>query len=77
VPLNALLQKQGHETIGAGRALAVQNLFENIAILLFVGFYAGMEKSGVAVVPTVAILGGLLFTGLAALSVWRLKAGRR
>ncbi|HEY0665700.1 MAG TPA: lysophospholipid transporter LplT, partial [Gallionella sp.] len=34
VPLNALLQQRGHETIGAGNALAVQNFAENIAMLL-------------------------------------------
>ena len=73
VPLNALLQERGHQTIGAGRALAVQNLFENLSILLFVGFYAGMQGVGVAVVPTVAILGALLFVGLSAISIWRLK----
>ena len=39
VPLNALLQERGHETIGAGNALAVQNFAENIAMLVFVGGY--------------------------------------
>ena len=29
VPLNALLQERGHETVGAGNAVAVQNFFEN------------------------------------------------
>ena len=27
VPLNALLQERGHETVGAGNAVAVQNFF--------------------------------------------------
>jgi len=76
VPLNALLQERGHQTIGAGRALAVQNLFENLSILLFVGFYAGMQGVGVTVAPTVAILGALLFVGLSAIFIWRLKSFR-
>ena len=39
VPLNALLQARGHETIGAGNALAVQNFAENIAMLVFAVSY--------------------------------------
>jgi LPLT family lysophospholipid transporter-like MFS transporter len=39
VPLNAVLQRRGHQSIGTGRALAVQNLFENIAMLLAVSVY--------------------------------------
>ena len=35
VPMNAMLQNAGHHTIGAGRALAVQNLWENMAMMLF------------------------------------------
>jgi LPLT family lysophospholipid transporter-like MFS transporter len=73
VPLNALLQERGHQTIGAGRAVAVQNLFENLSMLLFVGLYAGMQSAGIAVIPTAAMLGTLLFAGLLALSTWRLK----
>jgi LPLT family lysophospholipid transporter-like MFS transporter len=30
VPLNALLQERGHDTVGAGHAIAVQNFGENI-----------------------------------------------
>lgn len=39
IPFNALLQEFGHKTIGSGRTLAVQNLFENFSILIFVGVY--------------------------------------
>ncbi len=39
VPLNALLQESGHRSIGAGKALAVQNFFENFAMLALVGLY--------------------------------------
>ena len=37
VPLNALLQERGKETVGAGNAIAVQNLGENTAMLLMLG----------------------------------------
>ena len=40
IPLNAMLQEIGHKTVGSGRALAVQNLFENLAILMFAGMYS-------------------------------------
>ncbi len=39
VPLNALLQERGHQTVGAGHAVAVQNLAENAAMLLMIGVY--------------------------------------
>lgn len=41
VPLNALLQDRGHATVGTGRALAVQNFAENVAMLGFVGLLMG------------------------------------
>lgn len=74
IPLNALLQERGHETVGAGRALAVQNLVENLTMLLFVGFYAGLQAADVPVVASVAILGAALLAGLGTLTVWRLRA---
>ncbi|MBI3560619.1 MAG: lysophospholipid transporter LplT [Gammaproteobacteria bacterium] len=46
VPLNALLQERGHETVGAGHAIAVQNLVENITMLLMIGAYILATKAG-------------------------------
>jgi MFS transporter, LPLT family, lysophospholipid transporter len=45
VPLNALLQHQGHHLIGAGHSIAVQNFNENIGILIMLGFYLLMVKA--------------------------------
>jgi LPLT family lysophospholipid transporter-like MFS transporter len=73
VPLNALLQERGHLGIGAGRALAVQNFWENLAMLGFVGTYAMLE--GVPVVSLATGLGATLVAGLAALA-WS-RRGRR
>ncbi len=73
VPLNALLQQRGHESTGAGHAVAVQNLFENLSMLLFVGFYAGMQASRIAAVTSVAAFGVLLCGGLLILAIWRLR----
>jgi LPLT family lysophospholipid transporter-like MFS transporter len=40
VPLDALLQKEGERDVGAGSAIAIQNLFENLSMLTFVSGYA-------------------------------------
>ncbi len=45
VPLNALLQHRGHELIGAGHSIAVQNFNEHIGILLMLGAYLLMVKA--------------------------------
>lgn len=39
IPLNSLLQYRGHQLIGAGNSLAVQNFFENIFMLIAVGLF--------------------------------------
>ena len=46
VPMNALLQHRGHVLMGAGHSIAVQNFNENIGILVMVGLYALMVRSG-------------------------------
>jgi LPLT family lysophospholipid transporter-like MFS transporter len=73
VPLNALLQERGHETIGAGNALAVQNFVENIAMLLFVGGYSLASSAGVPVTTTIFVFGLLLIIFMCALAIFRLK----
>ena len=73
VPLNALLQARGHETIGAGNALAVQNFAENIAMLLFVGFYSAAVAAGVSVLTSVIAFGLLLLMFTGALALFRLR----
>jgi MFS family permease len=48
VPLNALLQHRGHQLIGAGHSIAVQNFNEHIGILIMLGFYLLMVKTNIA-----------------------------
>lgn len=48
VPLNALLQHQGHHLIGAGHSIAVQNFNEHIGILVMLGCYLLMEKASMS-----------------------------
>jgi LPLT family lysophospholipid transporter-like MFS transporter len=66
VPLNALLQERGHETVGAGRALAIQNLLENTAMLLMVGGYSLAD--GLPIADAVSGFGLLMLAGTAALA---------
>jgi LPLT family lysophospholipid transporter-like MFS transporter len=39
VPLDALLQKEGENGVGAGSAIAIQNMFENLSMLALVSGY--------------------------------------
>jgi LPLT family lysophospholipid transporter-like MFS transporter len=73
VPLNALLQEKGHETVGAGHAVAVQNFFENFAMLGLVGLYTLMDRSGMPVVQSATLFGGVVLVAIGALAAFRLK----
>lgn len=73
VPLNALLQERGHESIGAGNALAVQNFAENIAMLLFVGGYSLATAAGVSVTASITVFGLVMLLVIGVLAAFRLK----
>ncbi len=60
VPMNALLQHRGHNLMGAGRSIAVQNFNEQACILGLGAFYAGMTKMGLSVFVAIAVLGTLV-----------------
>ncbi len=64
VPLNALLQERGHETVGAGNAVAVQNFFENCTMLTLVGLYIFLESNGTPVVLSTTIFGAVIFVAI-------------
>jgi LPLT family lysophospholipid transporter-like MFS transporter len=76
VPLNALLQARGHETIGAGNALAVQNFAENIAMLMFVGGYSLATEAGVPVAMSIGGFGLILVVVIGGLAINRLQSRR-
>ena len=57
VPLNALLQHQGHHLIGAGHSIAVQNFNEHIGILIMLGLYLLMVKANVPINSIVIAFG--------------------
>lgn len=71
VPLNALLQERGKQTVGAGNAIAVQNLGENMAMLLMLGVYSLAVKAGAPVVAIGVGFGALFALAIAGLWVWQ------
>jgi LPLT family lysophospholipid transporter-like MFS transporter len=71
VPLNALLQAIGKDSVGAGNAIAVQNLGENMAMLLMLGLYSLAVKAGVPVVGTGVGFGAIFALAIAALWLWQ------
>ena len=60
VPMNALLQHRGHNLMGAGRSIAVQNFNEQACILGLGAFYAGMTKFGLSAFGAITIFGLLV-----------------
>ncbi len=57
VPMNALLQHRGHNLMGAGRSIAVQNFNEQACILVLGAFYVGMTKFGLSAFVAITVFG--------------------
>lgn len=74
VPLNALLQENAHETVGAGHGLAIQNLFENILILIFIGLYHLASTSGLPPSGVAFVFGLLALFAMGSIGFWRLRS---
>ena len=73
VPLNALLQERGHQTVGAGHAIAVQNFFENGMMLIMIGTYTLMTRAGIEPVSAATLFGGLVLICVTLLRTHYLK----
>ena len=63
VPMNALLQHRGHNLMGAGRSIAVQNFNEQACILGLGAFYSLSLKLGLSVFGAI-ITFGLVVAGI-------------
>jgi LPLT family lysophospholipid transporter-like MFS transporter len=74
VPLNALLQERGHESVGAGNAIAIQNLAENSMMLLMIGLYTLTSRAGAPVRLTAVGFGVCLATAIAGLWIYRVRS---
>lgn len=73
VPLNALLQERGKHTVGAGNAIAVQNLGENTAMLLMLGLFSLAVKTGASIVGIGIGFGAVFALAISALWLWQIK----
>jgi len=62
VPINAALQEIGQQSIGSGSAVALQNFFQNVAMLLAVGSYTYSVTLNISPVNAMLTLGVLVFT---------------
>jgi LPLT family lysophospholipid transporter-like MFS transporter len=76
VPLNALLQERGHESVGAGHAIAIQNLAENSMMLMMIGAYTVIMRAGASVIAVAAGFGAALSIAIAALWWSRVRERR-
>ena len=57
VPMNALLQHRGHNLMGAGRSIAVQNFNEQACILGLGAFYSFSAGVGLTAFGAITIFG--------------------
>lgn len=73
VPLNALLQARGHDTVGAGHAIAVQNLVENLTMLVMIGGYTLAVRAGGQVSEIAGGFGAFLAAAISLLWIYRNK----
>ena len=68
VPINALLQEIGHESVGSGHAVAVQHFFENFAMLSVTLLYTWSVSAGVASTHVMWFLGFAVLLATAIIS---------
>jgi MFS transporter, LPLT family, lysophospholipid transporter len=73
VPMNALLQHRGHNLMGAGRSIAVQNFNEQACILGLGAFYAGMTKFGLSAFSAITIFGLVVAGIMEVIRRWHLR----
>lgn len=74
VPLNALLQHRGHQLIGAGHSIAVQNFNEHIGILIMLGFYLLMVKANIAISAIIVAFGLFIILSMSIINrIYRTK----
>lgn len=69
VPMNALLQHRGHNLMGSGRSIAVQNFNEQAAILGLGAFYSALTRGGLSVFVSIGVFGALV--AFASWLIWR------
>lgn len=76
VPMNALLQHRGHNLMGAGRSIAVQNFNEQACILGLGALYAGLTKFGMSAFGAISIFGIVVAGTMWLIRRWHIANGR-
>lgn len=74
VPLNALLQDKGQQSVGAGHAIAVQNLAENSMMLVMIGLYTAVMRAGASVNVVALSFGAVLSLTIGGLWWYHLRS---
>jgi MFS family permease len=73
VPMNALLQHRGHNLMGAGRSIAVQNFNEQACILGLGAFYTALTKFGLSAFGAISIFGIVVAGTMELIRRWHLN----
>ena len=77
VPMNALLQHRGHNLMGAGRSIAVQNFNEQACILGLGGLYALSTKFGLSAFGAISVFGVVVAGAMWLIRRWHSHNCRR
>jgi len=70
VPMNALLQHRGHNLMGAGRSIAVQNFNEQACILSLGAFYSLSTGLGLSAFGAITVFGLVVVTFMWLIQRW-------
>jgi MFS family permease len=70
VPMNALLQHRGHNLMGAGRSIAVQNFNENTSILIMIASYSALLASGLSIFAVIVLFGLFMAGSMTLVLLW-------
>lgn len=77
VPMNALLQHRGHNLMGAGRSIAVQNFNEQACILGLGAFYSLSTKFGLSAFGAITAFGVTVAGVMWAIQRWHRRNCKR
>ncbi|MGH8737771.1 MAG: lysophospholipid transporter LplT [Burkholderiales bacterium] len=76
VPMNALLQHRGHNLMGAGRSIAVQNFNENLSILAIIALYSWLLHRGLSIYGVIVLFGLFVAGTMTLVGLWYLRNRR-
>jgi LPLT family lysophospholipid transporter-like MFS transporter len=77
VPMNALLQHRGHNLMGAGRSIAVQNFNENTSILIMIAAYSALLEAGLSIYAVITLYGLFVAGSMTLVQLWYRRNLRR